>query len=110
MAREKTLPATVRLKHSLSERIAALRVELCGDRGGVEFARRLGPQRHTWHKYEQGITVPGEVILRVIELTSVEPMWLLHGPGPKYRTGVPVCPALAWPRFRRRWSLSFEPR
>jgi hypothetical protein len=32
------------------------------------------------------VTVPAEVVLKIIELTSVEPMWLLHGEGPKYRT------------------------
>lgn len=31
--------------------------------------------------------MPGEVLLRVIEVTAVEPMWLLHGTGPKFRTG-----------------------
>ena len=31
------------------------------------------------------MTVPAEVILKTIELTSVEPLWLLHGTGPKYR-------------------------
>ena len=31
------------------------------------------------------MTVPAEIVLRIIELTRVEPMWLLHGKIPKYR-------------------------
>jgi hypothetical protein len=33
------------------------------------------------------VTVPAEIILRVVELTSVEPIWLLRGEGPKFRAG-----------------------
>jgi hypothetical protein len=33
--------------------------------------------------------VPAEVILKIIELTSIEPSWLLHGKGPKFRQGMP---------------------
>jgi hypothetical protein len=49
------------------------------------MARRLGIPVRTWYNYEGGVTVPAEVVLRIIELTSVEPMWLLHGRGPKFR-------------------------
>ena len=31
------------------------------------------------------MTVPAEVVLKIIELTAVEPVWLLHGKGPKFR-------------------------
>jgi hypothetical protein len=87
VARTKTPAAAARVKHSLSERLAALRAELFGDRGGPELARRLGLPIRTWYNYEAGVTVPGEAMLKLIELTSVEPLWLLHGRGPKYRTG-----------------------
>src|SRR5262249_25371946 len=63
----------------------ALRCELFGDRGGPEMARRLGIPVRTWYNYEGGVTVPAEVILKIIELTSVEPTWLLHGQGAKVR-------------------------
>lgn len=89
MARRKTLPESVRAKLALAERLASLRSELFGERGGPEMARRLGIPVRTWYNYEAGVTVPAEVILKIIELTSIEPSWLLHGKGPKFRQGVP---------------------
>jgi hypothetical protein len=85
MARRKTLPESLRAKLALAERLATLRLELFGERGGPEMARRLGIPVRTWYNYEGGVTVPAEVVLRIIELTSVEPVWLLHGRGPKFR-------------------------
>jgi hypothetical protein len=85
MARRKTLPESVRAKQALAERLALLRSELYGERGGPEMARRLGIPVRTWYNYEGGVTVPAEVVLRIIELTSVEPTWLLHGKGAKFR-------------------------
>ena len=49
------------------------------------MARRLAIPVRTWYNYEGGVTVPAEVVLKIIELTSVEPSWLLHGKGPKFR-------------------------
>jgi hypothetical protein len=90
MARRKTLPESVRAKHALAERLAALRCELFGERGGPEMARRLGIPVRTWYNYEGGVTVPAEVILRIIELTSVEATWLLSGQGEKFRHSRPA--------------------
>ncbi len=89
MARRKTLPESVRAKLALAERLAALRSELFGERGGPEMARRLAIPVRTWYNYEGGVTVPAEVALKIIELTSVEPVWLLHGEGPKFRRARP---------------------
>jgi Peptidase S24-like len=89
MARRKTLPDSVQAKFALAERLRLLRSELYGERGGPELARRLGLPIRTWYNYESGVTVPAEVVLKIIELTSVEPMWLLHGEGPKFRSGGP---------------------
>ena len=85
MARRKTLPDSVRAKYALAERLSSLRGELYGERGGPELARQLGLPVRTWYNYESGVTVPAEVILKIIELTAVEPIWLLHGKGPKFR-------------------------
>ena len=49
------------------------------------MARLLGLPLRTWYNYERGTAIPAQVVLTIIELTSVEPEWLLHGTGPKYR-------------------------
>lgn len=90
MARRKNQPESVRVKCDLSERLREIRIELHGERGGSEMARRLGLPIRTWYNYESGVTVPAEVILRFVELTNVEPLWLLHGRGPKFRVTSPV--------------------
>jgi hypothetical protein len=80
----------VRVKCSLSERLREIRVEVFGERGGSEMARRLGIPVRTWYNYESGVTVPAEVLLRFLELTGVEPVWLLHGTGPQFRSRPPA--------------------
>jgi hypothetical protein len=96
MARRKTLPDSVRAKYELAERLSSLRAEMYGDRGGPELARQLGLPVRTWYNYESGVTVPAEVILRIIELTSVEPTWLLHGKGEKFRSADQLRPESAF--------------
>ncbi len=49
------------------------------------MAKRLGIPSQTWNNYEVGVTVPGVTILKVIELTSVEPRWLLNGQGARFQ-------------------------
>jgi hypothetical protein len=85
MASLKSPYTSVTLKLTIAERLADLRFELYGDRGGTEMARRLGIPGRTWYNYERGVTVPAETILKVIELTAVEPLWLLRGLEPKFR-------------------------
>jgi hypothetical protein len=85
MARRKNAPDAIRVKNGLSERLRQLRTEFYGERGGPDQARTLGIPVRTWYNYENGVTVPAEIILRVVELTAVEPIWLLRGEGPKFR-------------------------
>lgn len=85
MARVKRSAETLATKDALSARLVALRTEFFGTRGAPEMARHLGLPVRSWYNYERGATVPGEVILRLIELTSAEPAWLLDGSGPQYR-------------------------
>src|SRR3954452_22277496 len=85
MARRKSLPESLRAKLALAERLSTLRLELYGERGGPEMARRLGIPVRTCYNYEGGVTVPAEVVLKIMELTSVEPVCLLHGRGPRFR-------------------------
>ena len=49
------------------------------------MAKWLGVPPSTWRSYERGVVIPGPVILKVIVGASVEPVWLLHGTGPKFR-------------------------
>ncbi len=85
MARKKNPPESVRLKSQLAERLRSIRVELYGERGGPELARQLEIPNRTWYNYEIGVTVPAEILLRFLEVTAVEPHWLLHGEGAKFR-------------------------
>jgi hypothetical protein len=85
MARKKTAPERAHARNLVAERLKEIRVEIYGERGGPEIARRLKIPGRTWRNYEVGVTVPAEVILRFIDLTSVEPTWLLFGRGEKYR-------------------------
>lgn len=88
MARRKNAPESIRIKQGLSDRLRSLRTEFYGERGGPDLARTLGIPVRTWYNYENGVTVPAEIILRIVELTSVEPIWLLRGEGPKLRPRV----------------------
>lgn len=90
MARKKTAPDRQDTKHLLAKRLKEIRVDLFGEHGRPELARLLKIPGRTWYNYEMGVTVPAEVILRFIDLTSAEPKWLLSGRGERYRTHVPV--------------------
>jgi hypothetical protein len=69
----------------LAKRLATVRKELFGEHGIPELARLLGLPTRTWINYELGVTIPGTELLRFVDLTSVEPAWLLKGKGPRYR-------------------------
>lgn len=111
MARCKNTPEIQRTKCELAERLREVRTEHYGERGGPELSRQLALPVRTWYNYEVGVTVPAEVLLRFVELTSVEPLWLLYGRGPKYRRTPPVEPKdslrpdSAIPLLRRALSL-----
>ncbi|HEV3167192.1 MAG TPA: S24 family peptidase [Isosphaeraceae bacterium] len=85
MARRRNPPESVRAKWQLADRLRTIRTELFGERGLAELARRLVVPIRTWYSYETGVTVPAEILLQFVELTRVEPLWLLHGRGPKYQ-------------------------
>jgi hypothetical protein len=108
MARAKTPSETVRVRAALAGRIVALRSELFGQRGGAEMARHLGLPLRTWYNYEAGTAIPAEVVLRIIELTAVEPGWLLHGRGPKYCRARPKDGDQARPPTREACALLQE--
>lgn len=89
MARRRTAPDAIRTKWQLADRLRTIRVEQFGEHGLAAFARMLDVPVRTWYSYEAGVTVPAEVLLKFVHLTSVEPGWLLHGREPKYQASAP---------------------
>ena len=83
-----------RSKAAIAGRLRLIRSEAFGDHGGPELARQLGIPSRTWINYESGVTIPGEVLLRFLTITDTEPLWLLGGDGPKYRTPEQAAPAM----------------
>ncbi len=88
MARKKTPSLRVSVKAQISARLRDVRQELFGEHGGPELARRLELPARTWYNYETGVTVPAEVLLAFIDQTGINPIWLLTGSGPRYRTNL----------------------
>jgi hypothetical protein len=77
--------STSGLKVRLAERLREVRDERFGPAGAAAVAGALGLPVRTWLNYEQGVTIPGEVLLRFIAVSGVDAHWLLTGEGPKYR-------------------------
>jgi len=74
----------MRSKRDLAARLRAARMALYGVDGGPKLARLLGLPERTWCNYEQGITIPGEMLLAFVVATGVDPGWLLDGEGPMF--------------------------
>ena len=72
-------------KAELAERLRSVRLDRFGEYGGPVLAWRLGVPARTWLNYESGVSIPGELLLAFIEVTDVEPRWLLTGLGARYR-------------------------
>lgn len=85
VARKKTSNSKSFVKTQISARLRRVRMELFGEHGGPELARRLELPARTWYNYETGVTVPAEVMLSFIDQTGVNPAWLLTGEGFVYR-------------------------
>ncbi|WP_152049932.1 hypothetical protein [Tautonia marina] len=76
------------IRVEVATRIREVRFELYGEHGGPLLASALHLPFHRWSDYEHGTAIPGEVLLRFLALTRVEPHWLLTGQGPKYAVSV----------------------
>jgi hypothetical protein len=79
-------------KHHLKRRSLALRVreilcEVFGEHGAPLLAKAIGLPVRTWLNYEEGVTMPAQVVLRFIDVTDASPLWLLDGRGQKYQAG-----------------------
>src|SRR4051794_37589010 len=61
----------------LASRLRLIRREAYGEDGIADLAEALGLPAQTWRNCEDGVKVPGEVLLRFLLLTEAEPHWLL---------------------------------
>ena len=70
----------------LATRIREIRSQKFGANGVAILAGYLEIPERTWDHYGTGVMIPGCVLLKLIELTGVEPHWLLTGVGERYST------------------------
>lgn len=68
----------------LAGRLREIRVDLGGEAGAQTMADTVGVPLRTWVGYESGVTIPGLILLRFIEVTRANPRWLLTGEGSKF--------------------------
>jgi hypothetical protein len=66
-------------------RVREIRLDIFGDRGLANLAQAMNIPAKTWENFENGVAMPALILLRFIELTGVEPHWLLTGDGNRYR-------------------------
>jgi hypothetical protein len=78
----------------LARRLREVRLAMYGEHGGPLLADALAIPARTWLHYESAVTIPGLVLLRFIEVTGIEPHWLLTGEGKKNLAG-PRAPQMA---------------
>jgi hypothetical protein len=68
-------------QRELAERLREIREDLCGEHGAQFLADALKVRVETWLNYESGVTVPAQVVLKLIDIARVNPHWLLTGQG-----------------------------
>jgi SOS-response transcriptional repressor LexA len=90
LARKRNSNTKSNVKAQISVRLRQIRLELFGEHGGPELARRLDLPARTWYNYETGVTVPAEVMLNFIDQTGIHPAWLLTGDGEIFRDSTPT--------------------
>lgn len=70
MTREKTTPEILAKRQTLAKQIKHLRTKRFGKSGGPEIARRLGIAPRSWYNYENGTTIPAEILLDFLTITG----------------------------------------
>jgi hypothetical protein len=76
-------------RREIARRVREIRVDLYGEQGAPFLATAIHLPTPTWLNFEAGCTIPAQVILRFIDLTSANPHWLLTGRGAKYLDDAP---------------------
>ncbi len=69
----------------LASRVREIRLDKFGGEGIANLSRAMNIPARTWEHFENGVMIPGWIILQFIEITGVEPHWLLTGKGERYR-------------------------
>ncbi len=70
----------------LASRVREIRVEKFGAEGVAHLSQAMNIASRTWEHFENGVMIPAWILLQFIEITRVEPHWLLTGKGERYRT------------------------
>ncbi len=68
----------------LASRLRQVRLEKFGNDGTAALAEAMKIPARTWNNFEEGVAMPGLVILQFIDITGVDPHWLLTGEGERY--------------------------
>jgi hypothetical protein len=89
MDRSPMTPDWKMIQAGIAARIREIRLDRFGMHGGPSLAEALRIPFRAWTSYETGTTMPGQVMLRFIQLTGADPHWLLTGQGRKYNPPKP---------------------
>ena len=68
----------------LAEQLREVRKDLYGEHGVQFLADALDILPETWLNYEAAVTMPADIVLKLIVTARVSPNWLLTGHGEKY--------------------------
>lgn len=66
-------------EQALAQRLRELRRRHFGPRGKERFAQRLGVSVEDYDRYERGTVPPGDILVRICEVTGEDLQWLLTG-------------------------------
>jgi transcriptional regulator with XRE-family HTH domain len=88
-------------RRRLAQRMKQVRVRFFGEQGTADLAKHLGIKPETWTNYEQGVTIPAEILLAVLELTSVDPQWLSSGDDSPPERKPELVRSVSMPKFSR---------
>lgn len=73
-------------RQQIAARLKRAIYQLYGHGGMTRVARDLGLSDNIWSKYDRGQCIPSHVMLALIDRYRIEPMWLLHGAVPMFRS------------------------
>jgi hypothetical protein len=80
----KRTAAVLKQRKEIGNRLRQIREEIApGGTWGrrLELEAWLGVRLFTWHGYERGKAIPGDIVLRLIVELGISPSWLLTGQG-----------------------------